>query len=175
MIRKPATQQEQSIVKNLILDEKRENKNIIDEIIAIRMNNLLRPNHLRDINLALQLYFIKHKQYPVSLLQLEEMPGFRTPIDPDGTSYFYSYFPQNKPTAYHLGALVEFEPALPINLSPEDLDKLKGTFVIKLDEDADFNSQNEKYANGFDGKDPILDMTAQNGGNVYGKADGLRQ
>ena len=57
--------------------------------------------------------------------------------------YFYAYYPEAKPTAYHLGAL---------------LGGRNQASTKAFAEDADLNSEKVGYKNGFNGADPIYDL-----------------
>ena len=77
--------------------------------------------------------------FPTKLIDL--YPGIFTNKDLlQKEDVFYAYYPAANPLNYHLGIAIS-------NTAQE------------LNEDKDFNSKSNGYINGFDGKDPIYDLT----------------
>jgi len=97
---------------------------------------------IRQIQVALELYKEEKGAYPTGLFQLT--PEFFTPVprDPEtDRDYLYAYYPLTEPQDFHLGAVLE------------DINS------FSLDDDANFNSDTAGYTNGFNGQDPIYDVS----------------
>lgn len=111
-----------------------------DEISGIRQG------HLIALRGTLDVYHIYNSHFPTSLSDLEifikeRNPEAEIPKDPKtNKDYLYASYPSDKPTAYHLGAVLENKRA------------------TMLRSDSDFNSKAAGYVNGFDGKDPVYDI-----------------
>ncbi|MBI4692289.1 MAG: prepilin-type N-terminal cleavage/methylation domain-containing protein [Candidatus Terrybacteria bacterium] len=128
---------------------------ILSSVVLASLNNARkkardarRVADLKQLQLALEMYFDTSRAYPTSLGALVT-DGYipSEPKDPIGaTSYSYAYYPTDSPTYYHLGASLEAGGPL-------------------LDTDKDCNSSSTTcpggvaYTNGFSGVDPIYDVT----------------
>lgn len=105
------------------------------------------PSHVTNIKYivdGLEKYYNDKKTYPKKLDEL--MPTYLkiVPKYSSQKDYFYSYYPETKPTAYHIGTLLGGRN----EISPK-----------AFAEDADLNSVNAGYVNGFNGADPVYDLT----------------
>ncbi len=113
-------------------------KNITEEK-QLELTSPLLISELRQIMTALELYQSMNGYFPTKLIDL--YPGIFTNKDLlQKEDVFYAYYPAANPLNYHLGIAIS-------NTAQE------------LNEDKDFNSKSNGYINGFDGKDPIYDLT----------------
>ena len=94
-----------------------------------------RVTDIRQIQLALELYFEQNGEYPTDIATLATSNFIQAePLDPlSGSSYFYAYNPSSNPVDYHVAALLENEN------------------VTGLTRDADLDSAALSFTNGFDG------------------------
>lgn len=105
------------------------------------------PSHVTNIKYiitGLEKYYNDKKTYPKKLDELVPtylniMPKYSSQKD-----YFYAYYPEAKPTAYHIGTVLGGRN----EMSPK-----------AFAEDADLNSEKAGYVNGFNGMDPVYDLT----------------
>jgi type II secretory pathway pseudopilin PulG len=105
-----------------------------------RTADRIRIEHLQFIQSKLELYYSENNCFPTSLSQLTYLIKREVPKDPiTQKDYLYAFYPESRPTRYHLGAILETKNKI-------------------LKEDADFNSKAAGYTNGFDGKDPVYDI-----------------
>lgn len=105
------------------------------------------PSHVSNIKYivtGLEKYYNTNRMYPKTLGEL--MPTYIAVIPKYSSQkdYFYAYYPAEKPTAYHIGTLLGGRN----EMSPK-----------AFAEDADLNSEKEGYVNGFNGMDPVYDLT----------------
>lgn len=102
-----------------------------------KARDAVRIQRLQGIQFYLDAYYAKNHSFPATLSELRE----EVPKDPKThDDYLYAFYPPENPTAYHLGAILEFKNA------------------TILTRDSDFNSKAAGYVNGFDGKDPVYDI-----------------
>lgn len=109
------------------------------------------PAHVNNIKYivdGLEKYYKDKKMYPKKLedlvpLYIKILPKYSSQKD-----YFYAYYPKDKPMAYHIGTLLGGRN----QASPK-----------AFAEDADLNSEKAGYDGGFNGMDPVYDLT---GGTV---------
>lgn len=99
--------------------------------------------NLKELQLAMELYYDKNGAYPAALTLLEGEGYIRKiPSDPStGASFFYATPQERNISTYHIGVKLE------------EIDN------SALRTDADFNSRARGYRNGFDGSDPMYDIT----------------
>lgn len=103
------------------------------------LNSPLLISQLRQVKTGLNLYLDMNESLPTKLGNLyPSVIANKSILEIDGLSYAYS--PASNPTKYHLGITVS-------------------NGASGLSSDDDFNSKNKDYINGFDGKDPIHDVT----------------
>lgn len=94
---------------------------------------------LKQIQVGLEMYQDENKHFPAKLIDL--YPSFFTDRDIlQRKDIFYAYSPAENPQKCHLGIIVSSN-------------------AQELDSDKDFNSKSNNYINGFDGKDPVYDLT----------------
>lgn len=118
------------------------------KLLATDPSDPAHVNNIKYIADGLEKYYKDKHAYPKKLdelvpLYLRVLPKYSSQKD-----YFYAYYPNNKPTAYHIGTLLGGRN----QASPK-----------AFAEDADLNSEKVGYVNGFAGADPIYDLT---GGTV---------
>lgn len=104
------------------------------------------PSHVSNIKyiiVGLEKYYSDKKAYPKKLDELLPVYINVIPKYSSQKDYFYAYYPEAKPTAYHIGSLLGGRN----EMSPK-------VFA----EDADLNSVSEGYVNGFNGMDPVYDL-----------------
>lgn len=111
----------------------------ITEEKQLELNSPLLIGGLRQIMIALELYQSMNGYFPTKLIDL--YPDIFTNKDLlQKEDILYAYYPAANPLNYHLGITVS-------------------NTVQELNKDKDFNSKSSSYINGFDGKDPIYDIT----------------
>lgn len=104
------------------------------------------PTHVNNLNYiqnGLVLYFNDKGEFPKKLeelvpLYLRGLPKYSSEI-----GYFYAYYPADKPTNFHLGALLG-------GRDPGD--------VLAFANDADYDSAKAGNVGGFTGVDPMYDL-----------------
>lgn len=104
------------------------------------------PSHITNITYiigGLEKYYNDKKTYPTKLDELVPVYINILPKYSSQRDYFYAYYPESKPTAYHIGTLLGGRN----QVSPK-----------AFAEDADLNSEKEGYVNGFNGMDPVYDL-----------------
>lgn len=104
------------------------------------------PSHINNIKYiqeGLEKYYNDKQMYPKSLEELKPTYVRILPKYSSSKDYFYAYYPKDKPTTYHLGALLGGRN----QVSPK-----------AFAEDTDLNSEKAGYVNGFAGADPIYDL-----------------
>lgn len=109
------------------------------------------PSHVNNITYikeGLKKYYAEKKAYPKKLSELVPRYLYIAPRYSSDVEYLYAYFPAEKPSAYHLGA-----PLGGRNINSPGA----------LSSDADFHSEKAKYVNGFNGADPVYDVTGEKG------------
>jgi len=104
-------------------------------------------NNIKSLQTALEKYYANKLVYPTKLSQLAPSFMYLVPKYSSNEDYLYAYYPADKPTKYHLGAKLGGK-------NPAD------TRIFS--QDADFNSNQAGYVNGFDGADPVYDLTGGN-------------
>ena len=105
------------------------------------------PSHisnLKYIQEGLEKYYNDKSAYPKKLDELVPLYARVLPKYSSSRDYFYAYYPKDKPTTYHIGTLLGGRN----HASPEAFAK-----------DADLNSEQAGYVGGFNGADPIYDLT----------------
>jgi len=142
------------------------------EIALVIGRNNVKVLFITGLKTAFELYVDKYKRLPESLSELSAI-GFN--MDPKmlkhdlgETPIFYARSSQKNsaraawPASWHFG--IELETADRFrgrNLSREAkkrLEELKKELEV-LNRDRDFDSQNAGYINGFNGRDPVYDIT----------------
>ncbi|MCR4322669.1 MAG: hypothetical protein NUV61_01110 [Candidatus Azambacteria bacterium] len=104
------------------------------------------PSHINNIKYireGLEKYYNDKKMYPKNLDELVPTYARILPKYSSSRDYFYAYYPEAKPTAYHIGTLLGGRN----QASPQ-------AFAT----DADLNSEKAGYIGGFNGADPIYDI-----------------
>lgn len=92
-----------------------------------------RIEDVKQIQIALELYYDANSAYPTALTQLVGATGGASlsvlPKDPDTTAYAYAYYPTSgSPTSYHVGANLEQSATQTTLLNGDrDLDSTTGT------------------------------------------------
>ncbi|OGD23856.1 hypothetical protein A2Z10_02645 [Candidatus Azambacteria bacterium RBG_16_47_10] len=105
------------------------------------------PSHVNNIKYiigGLEKYYNDKKMYPAKLDDLVPKYLNIVPKYSSQKDYFYAYYPESKPTAYHIGTL----------LGGRNQSSPKA-----FAEDADLDSSKNGYVNGFNGMDPVYDLT----------------
>ncbi len=101
---------------------------------------------IKQIQLALEMYFDDNGSYPTSLGALETGGQIASvPTPPSGTTqtaYSYAYYPATSPTYYHLGAILEETGHVALD-SDRDCDSTDGS--------PDCGAGAVAYTGGFDG------------------------
>lgn len=103
------------------------------------LNSSALISRLRQINLGIEMYQSENGYFPKNLIDLYPTSIANKDILEDENVYYASY-PAENPNKYHIGI------------------KISGD-RNELNEDNDFDSQSAGYINGFNGADPIYDLT----------------
>ena len=106
---------------------------------------------VKQLQLALELFFDSNKKYPAALSELSS-GGFipAIPTDPTSGTYTYAYYPTSgDPLYYHLGATLE-ESTNSAFSSDKDCDSADNTPAC---------GGGGNYTNGFDGAGLVYDVT----------------
>lgn len=123
--------------KDPVLDMKAEKgKNDPEQM---RTRNAYRISQVHAIGLGLGIYFQEHKKYPPQLADL--IPKYIKQIGSPTSQEHYLFSLSSDGLHYHIGVFLE---------------QPNSSYVAK---DADFNSVNAGWTNGFDGSDPVYDLT----------------
>lgn len=114
-----------------------------EKLLATDPSDPSHINNLKYIKDGLEKYYNDKKMYPKALSDLVPLYLRVVPKYSSSKDYFYAYYPSEKPTAYHLGALLGGRN----QASPK-----------AFAEDADLNSEKAGYVGGFNGADPVYDL-----------------
>lgn len=132
----------QSIQQQRAATEKKQQEATV-KLLATDPSDPAHVNNIKYIVDGLEKYYKDKHAYPKKLDDLMPLYVRIVPKYSSSKDYFYAYYPKDKPTAYHIGALLGGRN----QASPK-------AFV----EDADLNSEKAGYMNGFAGADPIYDL-----------------
>jgi len=121
-----------------------EEKKRTEEILKTDPTDPVHVANLKYIQGALDKYFNDRRQYPKTLGELAPMYVKVLPKYSSKQDYFYAYSPADKPQLYHLGTLLGGRNTA----SPE-----------AFKNDSDFDSAKAGWVGGFNGLDPIYDLT----------------
>jgi len=137
------TSQEQQVPAQQI---EKSDKTKTEKLLATDSSDPSHINNVRSIQAALEKYYNDYKKYPIDLNELAPLYIRRLPTYANNVNYFYAYWPNANPQAYHLGTLLggrnELSPAT-------------------LNQDADLNSEASGYTHGFNGSDPVFDLVGE--------------
>jgi len=124
--------------------EMEEQKRRTEEILKTDPTDPVHVANLKYIQSALDKYYNDRRQYPKALTELVSTYVKVLPKYSSRQDYFYAYNPKEKPQSYHLGTLLGGRNTA----SPE---------AFKTD--SDFDSAKAGWAGGFNGLDPVYDLT----------------
>lgn len=114
-------------------------------LLAMDVSDPSHVTNIKYIQSGLEKYFGDYRYYPKKMEEMVPQYLRILPLYGTGKSYYYAYYPKDKPTAYHLGSPLG-------GRNPSD--------VKTFSEDADFVSKKAGYIGGFDGKDPVYDLVS---------------
>src|SRR3990167_3822553 len=121
-----------------------EEKNRTEEILKTDPTDPVHVANLKYIQSALERYFNDKRQYPKTLEELAPMYVKGLPKYSSRQDYFYTHSPADKTQLYHFVTILGWRNTA----TPE---------AFKTD--SDFDSAKAGWAGGFNGLDPIYDLT----------------
>ena len=139
----PAPQQAPQNAKPSVFKMAEEKKRT-EEILKTDPTDPVHVANLKYIQGALERYYNDRRQYPEALTELVPIYVKVLPKYSSRRDYFYANSPAEKPQSYHLGTLLGGRNTA----SPE---------AFKTD--SDFDSAKAGWAGGFNGLDPVYDLT----------------
>lgn len=114
-------------------------------LLAMDVSDPSHVGNVKYIQAGLERYYADKQMYPKKMedlvpLYLRVLPKYSTE-----KHYLYAHYPKDKPKSYHIGTPLG-------GRNPSD--------AKAFAEDADFNSEKQGYAGGFDGADPVYDAVS---------------
>ena len=103
----------------------------------IKVNTIMKNGIQRTCD-QLNEYYSENGVFPTSLSMLD------TKFPENQKDYSYAYYPEENPTSYHIGVTLRYEDN------------------VSLNNDADFDSKEAGYINGFDGRGQVFDIHIEN-------------